>query len=255
MAENREASLRQKAHYERIHEEYEAHYYDEHSLRYRERFFLDPLFAGLDFNDRDVLDVASGSGHNTVLLRRRFPRLRAAGVDISEAACSGYRRTTGFDAVQGDLTRPLSLSRQFDAAMVIGGLHHMVVNLPQAVDNLAAFVKPGGWLLMMEPSADSILEGARALWYRQDRFFDAPTERGLSHGELLALAGERFRAERVRYIGGPAYFVIYNSLVLRVPLRAKGWIAPFVFPLERAFNAFNSRLTAPVFIARWRRCV
>lgn len=253
MTSTHEDSLRQKVHYERIHDEYEAHYYDRYSLSYREQFILDPLLADVNLNDRDVLDVASGSGHNTLLLRRHFPRMRAVGLDISDSACEAYRRTTGGDAVQGDLTRPLSLSRQFDSAIVIGGLHHCVTNLPQVFDNMAALLKPNGVLLMMEPSADSILEGLRQRWYQRDHFFDAPTEHALSHDELLKLAGDRFRAEVVRYIGGPAYFLVLNSLVLRVPLGAKKWVAPVTFPLERAFNSLNSRGLAAVFIARWRR--
>jgi SAM-dependent methyltransferase len=246
-------SLRQKAHYERIHDAYNAHYYDHHSLRYREQFIFEPLLEGLDLNDRDVLDIASGSGHNTLLLKARFPRLRAVGLDISSAACREYGALTGATAVQGDLTRPLVLSQQFDVAVVIGGLHHCVVNLPQTIDNLAALLKPGGALLMMEPNADTFLQGIRDRWYRSDRYFDAPTERALSHDELLRIADGRFRADLVRYIGGPAYFLILNSLVMRVPLGAKRWIAPVAFPLERIAAATLGPSTAPVFIARWRR--
>jgi SAM-dependent methyltransferase len=245
-------SLRQKIHYERIHDEYEAHYYDRHSLEYREQFIFRPLLAGVDLNDRDVLDVASGSGHNTLLLRRRFPRMRSVGLDISASACGAYRETTGSESLQCDLTQPLSLNRQFDAAVVIGGLHHCVVNLPQTIDNLASLLKPNGVLLMMEPSADSALEGLRQRWYRRDRYFDAPTEHALSHATLLAMSGGRFRPEVLRHIGGPAYFLILNSLVMRIPIGAKPWIAPLAFPLERAFNALDTTL-APVFVARWRR--
>ena len=128
-----------------------------------------------------------------------------------------------------------------------------MVDLPQVLDNLVAAVRPGGVLLMMEPSADSILDIVRNRWYEKDRYFDAPTERALSHDELLRMTGGRFRAEIVRYVGGAAYFLILNSLVLRVPLGAKRWIAPVAFPLERTFNALNARRAAPVFIARRRR--
>jgi SAM-dependent methyltransferase len=244
---------RQKAHYEHIHDAYEAHYYDAESLRYREEFIFAPLLTGLDFNDQDVLDAASGSGHNTLLMRRRFPRMRAVGLDISDAACEGYRRVTGGAAVQGDLTQPLALGRQFDAAIAIGGLHHCVVNLPQAIDNLAALVKPNGVVLMMEPSADGVLEALRTRWYRGDHYFDAGTEHALSHDELLRLTEGRFEAEIVRYIGGPAYFLVLNSLVLRVPLGAKPLVAAATWPLEHAFSALNSRTAAAAFIARWRR--
>jgi SAM-dependent methyltransferase len=246
-------SSRQKQHYEQIHDAYEAHYYDRESLLYRDRFIFAPLLDGIDLTDRDVLDVASGSGHNTVLLQRRFPRMRATGLDISESACRAYERTTGCRAMQRDFTRPLSLGRQFDAAVVIGGLHHLVTNLPQALENLASVLRSGGLVFMMEPSADGMLEGLRRLWYQRDGYFDAPTEHALSHDALLTLTGGRFGVDVVRYIGGPAYFAILNSLVLRVPLRAKPWLSAVTFPMERAVNALNLRAWAPAFVARWRR--
>ena len=244
---------RQKAHYEAIHDAYEAHYFDEQSCAYRDRFILAPILAGLDLNGKDVLDLASGSGHNTLLLQRRFPGLRAMGLDISDTACTAYRTTTGFLAMQGDLTRPVSLPRQFDVAVVIGGLHHCVADLSRALDNVAAALRPGGVFLMMEPSSDSFLERARSVWYRSDRYFDAPTEHALSHDELLRMAAGRFRSEVVQYIGGPAYFAILNSLVLRVPLAAKRWLSPGLFPLEAAFNSLNARKLGAAFIARWRK--
>lgn len=246
-------SSRQKVHYERIHDAYEAHYYDDESLRYREQFIFDPLLSGLDLNDLDVLDVASGSGHNTRLLQRRFPRLRAIGLDISSAACEAYSTTTGCRAICADLTAPLSLSERFDAAVAIGGLHHCIADLPQTLTNLATLLKPNGVLLMMEPSADGFLQAARNRWYGNDHYFDAETERALSHDQILAAASGDFRGESLQYIGGPAYFLILNSLVLRIPLGAKNWIAPVAFFFERALGRFNGRATAPAFIARWRR--
>jgi SAM-dependent methyltransferase len=248
-----EGGRRQKAHYETIHDEYEAHYYDAWSMAYRERFFFGPLLKGLDLNGQRLLDVASGSGFNTLLMRRHFPGLDAVGVDISDAACTAYTKTTGFPAVQADLTAPVLWNQSFDVALVIGGLHHCVSNLPQTLANLAAALRPGGVLLMAEPSADCWLESIRKLWYRQDRYFDAPTEHALSHRALLAQAEEWFTADDVWFIGGPAYFAILNSLVLRVPLAAKPLIGRLTFPLESLFNALNSRAAAPVFVAKWTR--
>ncbi len=246
-------SSRQRTHYEQIHDKYEAHYYDKHSLRYRERFLLAPLLNKIDLNDCDVLDLASGSGHNTMLLQRRFPRMRALGVDISESACLAFEQKTGWPAIQADFTRPISIDRQFDASVVIGGLHHMVANLPQALANLASVVRPGGIVMMMEPSSDSILDDLRRYWYQRDGFFDAPTEHALSHDALLALGRGAFTSEIVRYIGGPAYFAVFNSLVLRVPLTAKASLALVTTPIEAVVNMLNLRAVAPVFVARWRR--
>ena len=55
-------SDRQRVHYEEIHDEYEAHYYDRHSLRYRERFIFAPILNQIDLNDCDMLDLASQLG-------------------------------------------------------------------------------------------------------------------------------------------------------------------------------------------------
>jgi len=248
-----DGGIRQQAHYENIHDEYEAHYYDEWSLAYRDRFILDPLLEGVDLNGQRVLDVASGSGFNTRLLQRRYPTIRATGVDISPSACAAYSQITGFPSMQVDLTKPTIWSQRFDAAIVIGGLHHCVSDLAQTLDNLAAAIRPGGLLFMMEPNADCWLEGLRQRWYRQDRFFDAPTEHALSHPKLLEAAGGRFDSMAVHHVGGPAYFLVLNSLVLRVPLGAKRWVSRVTFPLEHAFNRLDSRAAAPVFLARWRR--
>jgi SAM-dependent methyltransferase len=246
-------SLRQKVHYERMHDAYAQHYYDPHALRYREDFILAPLLGGIDLNGADMVDLASGSGYNTLLLRNFFPQMQSVGLDISDSACEDYRRLTGAEAFQVDLTQPLTLDRQFDAALVNGGLHHCVADLKQTIDNIARLLKPNGVLLMMEPSADGLLEPLRKLWYRNDKYFDAPTEAALSHDRLLDLSGGQFRSEVVRYMGGPAYFLVLNSMIFRVPLRAKGLVSAITWPLERAFNGLNSRAFASAFIARWRR--
>src|SRR5215216_1184649 len=147
-----DGGVRQQAHYETIHNDYEAHYYDEWSLAYRSRFILDPLLQDVNLEGKRVLDVASGSGFNTLLLQRRYPGLRATGADISPSACASYTRITGCPALHVDFTKPHEWADPFDAAIVIGGLHHCVSNLPQTLSNLATALRPGGLLLMMEPN-------------------------------------------------------------------------------------------------------
>src|SRR6476660_5880416 len=88
-------STRQKRHYEAIHTNYEDHYYDAQSMAYRERFYYDPLFEGLDLNGCTVADLASGSGHSSVALLKRFPKAVVTGFDISSSACEAYRRNVG----------------------------------------------------------------------------------------------------------------------------------------------------------------
>src|SRR5260370_19035301 len=59
---------RQRTHYDEIGEEYEAHYSDEWSKKYRQLFFYEPLIAGVDLAVRKVLDALCGSGQTAGFL-------------------------------------------------------------------------------------------------------------------------------------------------------------------------------------------
>jgi len=249
----RESVARQEAHYERIHDAYEAHYYDPTAIAYRERFFLDPLLAGLDLDGRRVVELASGSGHNSIALRTRFPTVELTGLDISPRAIQAYQEIVGRPAVQFDLVADTWEGDRFDAGLVIGGLHHCVQDLRATLRNAARLITPGGYLMMMEPSRDFGLESVRRWWYRRDSYFDAETEEALSHDALLALASEDFVPDRVHHMGGPAYFLILNSLVFRMPAAWKRPLAPPLMALEALYNRIPGRRLFPYFVARWRR--
>jgi SAM-dependent methyltransferase len=249
-------SNRQKLHYERIHDEYESHYFDDEAIAYRRRFMLGPLTEGLDLNGKLLADLASGSGHNTLLLRDQFPDMRAEGFDISSDACRAYEKYTGFPAHEVDLTKAGSVREhegRFDAALVMGGLHHCVADLPTTIDNVARLLKPGAHFMMFEPNAAYALEAARKVWYKNDQLFDAETERALTHDELIELAGDRFDADLVEHLGGPAYFLVLNSMVFRIPKPVKRRISGPTMALEALWNKATKPFTSAYFIARWQK--
>lgn len=249
----REASARQQAHYQAIHDDYEQHYYDGPSMAFRRRFVYDLMFEGQDFNGRQVADLACGSGHNSLAILEHFPRAEVTGFDVSPRACEAYRRIVGRDAVLMDLTAGSPSGRPVDVAIIFGGLHHCTSDLDGTFRTIAALLRPGGLLLMCEPNRECYLEGFRRLWYRLDRYFEPTTEHALSHGDILRQAGDHFAALDCRYLGGPAYFLILNSLVLRVPLGLKSALSRPLFAVEQAYNRLPGRFWFPYFVARWRR--
>ncbi len=249
----RKESLKQKFHYETIHDGYEAHYFDADSMAFREEFIYRVMFDGLDLNNKEVVEIACGSGYNSLWLSRKFPRAKLYGLDISEKACAAYRRVVGADAEVFDIIDGRGTCRSFDVAMVFGGLHHCVSDLPSTFRTLAHLVRPGGMLLMYEPNSRYLLEGLRKLWYRLDSTFEAETEAALDHDCLSAQAARYFQPIASRYMGGPAYFLIYNSMIFRVPKALKRHLGPVLYPLERACNRLPGRFLFPYFIARWRR--
>ena len=243
----------QKAHYEAVHEAYADHYYDGESLAYRRKFIMQPLLEGIEAKGWLVADLACGSGYNSLLLREMKPGLELEGFDISDKAAADYRRLVG-PAHVADLTLPFNAEARFDAVLVVGGLHHCVANLPQTLANIAGLVKPGGYLLMAEPNKRYILQFLRSIWYRRDRYFDADTEEALDHAQILGLGRPWFEEEKLVYLGGPAYFLVLNSLILRLPKPVKSLLAPVLMGLERVYNALPlPGCFYPVFCARWKR--
>lgn len=246
-------SLRQKVHFENAHDWYEQHYYDRSAMRYRQRFMLDVLLQGIDLNGCTVADVACGSGHNSRLLRERFPHVRLVGFDISAKACADYRKNVGSEAHEIDLTSGLLMDADFDLVMVIGGLHHCVVDLPGAMRTVDSLVKPGGRIAMYEPNRHFFLQAIRELWYRCDRHFDHQTEAALDHQQLFDLVADHYRVELVKHFGGPALYGVLNSMILRVPLALKPWITPALLWAESVYNQLPGRLPFPAFLARWKK--
>lgn len=247
------AGDRQKEHYENLHDDYEAHYYDEWSMQFRRRYMYDYLLGDMDLNGAAVADFACGSGHNSIELQRRFPTVQLHGYDVSDVACAAYRDNTGATAHAMDLTQPFRFEVAHDAAIVVGGLHHCVSDLEQTLGNIAAAIKPGGWLMMVEPNRRYMLEVLRALWYRYDSYFDHATEQALDHDELLAQAEPRFALDALRFAGGPAYFLVLNSLIFRLPKVVKRTLAAPLWAAEDLYNLLPGRRPFPYFAARWRR--
>ena len=244
---------RQKAHYQRIHDAYGAHYYDSTSLDYRRHFIFDEIAKLVDFSALRIADIACGEGYNSVLLRERFPSACPEGFDISPSACAAYRRVVGCAAHQADLTQEMKPTGTFHGAIVIGGLHHCVANLPKALSNLAALVEVGSKVALVEPNINFIGQSTRDFWYRRDDYFEAETERALDPAQLLAATGGAFCEVATRYFGGPAYFLILNSLVTRVPLSIKRLAAPPLFWAETAWNALPGKRMFPAFLSVWER--
>jgi SAM-dependent methyltransferase len=222
-------------------------------MAYRRRFLFEPLFRDVNLSRSKVAEIACGSGQNSLELQRIFPDIELEGFDLSAAACDDYRRLVGAPAHQVDLTVPFDGGGRFDAAFVIGGLHHCVADLPMSLANTASMIRPGGHLLIFEPNARFLLQSVRDIWYRLDRYFHADTERALDPAALVHLTADRFVGERVFYTGGPAYFLIANSLVTRVPLRLKPIIATPLFAMEEIWNRLPSERCFAAFGAVFRR--
>jgi SAM-dependent methyltransferase len=244
----------QGEHYDQILDDYEHHYYDDASMAYRRRFIYSTMFKGLDLNGKRVAELACGSGYNSVELLRLFPEADIFGLDISPKSVEAYRRQVGKPCFVCDLTAPVAdFPPAADVAFVVGGLHHCVNDLPTTFKNLKRLVRPGGSLIMVEPNAAFLLNAVRKLWYAEDKWFREQEEAPLYHNEISRMASGTFESDVVTFLGGPAYFLILNSLILRVPHALKKVIAKPLFLFDELYNRLPGSAPFPMFIARWHR--
>jgi trans-aconitate 2-methyltransferase len=101
--------------------------------------------------DETVLDAGCGTGRVTELLLARLPRGRVVAVDFSAAMLAQAReRLAAFgDRVtyaEADLGRPLPIGEPVDAVLSTATFH-WVPDHDALFENLAAVLKPGGWLV------------------------------------------------------------------------------------------------------------
>jgi SAM-dependent methyltransferase len=246
-------TVAQKALFEAIHDRYTDAITDAYSEAYKDEFMHAVLLEELG-SARSLIEIASGVGQASAWLRAQRPSLEIAGCDISEAAAKDFTARHGRPCWVWDMTKPIEPEQTFDIVLVMGGIHHLVADLPTAFRNIHRLLNPGGRLLMSEPNADFILEPVRQLWYRTDRKnFDAENEHALAHGKLLGAHGEGFRLRRLNYVGGPAYFLLLQNWVLRIPKQAKRHIAGPLMAFERMYHRLPGKLPFSTFIASWEK--
>jgi SAM-dependent methyltransferase len=241
----------QKQHYETIHDSYVEHYYDPTSMNYRNQFMYKYLFEGIDLNNKKIADLACGSGYNSLSLLNYFPCAELHGFDISKKACEDYKNLVKRPSYELDLTRQANLNPEYDCAMIIGGLHHCITDLEATFQNIFSLLKPGGILLMVEPNKNYFLEPLRKFWYRNDKYFEENTEEALDHELMLNQQSKYFRGEKIFHLGGPAYFLIYNSLLFRLPIGVKKIISPTLMFMEKVYNTLPGKIFYPYFVSRW----
>ncbi|MEO1729839.1 MAG: methyltransferase [Pseudomonadota bacterium] len=244
---------RQKELFEAIHEKYAEATTDQYAEAYKEEFIYQPILSELE-DARSLMELASGVGTAAGWMAAHHPDLEISGCDISESACEEFRERHDRPCYVWDLTKPVEVEETYDAVLVMGGIHHLVADLPMAFENIAKMLNPGGKLIMSEPNADFILEPARQLWYKLDtENFDAENEHALSHPKLAESYAKGLTPTSVRYIGGPAYFLLLQNWVLRVPNGTKKYLAPVLMGLERGWHKLPGRLPFSTFVAVWEK--
>jgi len=241
----------QKDHYDRIAQQYEAHYSDLSSRQYRDRFIYQPMFRGLQLEGLKILDAMCGSGQATDYLLERGAKV--TGLDISTEAIGAFRqRRPDCEAICGSLLASGLPDDSFDCVAVVGGLHHLHPHLYAALEEIHRVLKPGGTFCFMEPHSGSFPDLIRNFWYKHDSFF-SENEKAIDMTSLKDDFSSRFVFRRELYQGNVAFLLVLNSLIFRIPVGWKHTYAPFLLWLEAVIGKFQGKLSSCFIVTQWEK--
>lgn len=135
----------------------------------------------IDLSGKRILDIACGSGYSNKLLLHAFRPSLLVGFDLMLNQVNSAREQT-VDAFlfQGDATQLALKSQSMDAAFGFGFLHH-IVDWKSAVSQIATIIRPGGLLILEEPS------GSAAKFFRNTFRFAIPKEGEFNWTEFEAI--------------------------------------------------------------------
>jgi SAM-dependent methyltransferase len=242
---------RQAAHYDAIAADYEVHYSDQWSQRYRKTFINERMTRGIELDGARVLDAMCGSGQCADYLLTKGARV--TGLDVSREVIDRFlREHPDCEAVARSIFSSGFDDEHFDVVTVVGGLHHVHPDVDRAVTEIHRILRPGGYLCFAEPHVGSLPDLARRLWYRFDPLFEA-NEAGIDLPALQRANASRFEFVRTTYTGGLAYLLVYNSMVFRVPLGLKRLYSPLLLFLEGPAQRLQGRRTSCMVVCQWRK--
>lgn len=241
----------QKMHYNRIAQEYSAHYGDEWSQAYRRIFMDAPMLDGIDVKNTSVLEAMCGNGVTTAYLLQKGAKV--TGLDISEEEINHFHELwPNNTAICTSILDTGLVSESFDCVVIVGGLHHVHPHVQQAIDEIHRLLRPGGYFCFIEPHKGTVLDWLRHLWYRRDKYF-AANEEAIDLAMLRVQFSDKFEFIKEEYRGNVAYLLVLNSLILRIPLSLKPFISQPLLWLEGLLTPLLGKATSCFSISQWRK--
>lgn len=239
----------QKIYYDEIATSYDEHYASESSLKYRGDLFHRLLKS--ESIGPHVLDAMCGGGQNTGYFMRQ--NAKVTGIDISEMQCKNYnKRYPDNTVICGSILSNDFGDESFDF-IVTDSLHHMHPYIKECMSEFNRLLKPGGKLLLWEPTAGSVFDYARKAWYKLDPRFFEENEKSINLANLVRDNENLFFLQSKIYGGSFSYLFNNLSMALRLRPTKSAFRYKFFHLLERAIEPFQTRSTALWFIALFEK--
>ncbi len=242
----------QKEHFDKIMTQYEMHYDDYWSQKFRSEFVYEYLFRGRSLAGKSVLEAMCGSGQTTEHLLSMGATV--TGLDISTEAISSFRsRWPMCTALCASVLDSKLPDNAFDCVVVMGALHHMHPHVNKTISEIHRVLKPGGYFCFSEPTTGSLSDICRNWWYKCDRKFFAENEAAIDLDNLKKEYSSQFEFISEAYLGNIAYLLVFNSLIFRIPLKLKGMYSPLLLWMERVISPFQGKVFSCYATSQWKK--
>jgi SAM-dependent methyltransferase len=161
-----------------------------------------------------VLEPMCGFADGLDILTEHMPgqKIEYQGYDYSERMVEKVQTLRpGVVVWQADATT-YQPPAEYDLVILLGALHHVYANVDAAARNICHAVKPGGYLINLEPThGNPLTKAIRDRIYRKNELFDHQTEQAFGVGELESLfMSNGMKQEAAMYPGLLSYILYYN---------------------------------------------
>jgi len=233
-----QVEARQKNYYDRIAEKYDQHYHNKYAIEYRHGIY-EGILRGMNIDNMYVLDAMCGGGENTSFFLKHGARV--VGQDISEEQCRIYHaRYPSCLVFCSSILKADFKDSVFDL-VVVESLHHLHPYLNEGLNEILRILKPGGLLLLWEPSARSLMDFLRKLWYKYDAEFFESNEASIDLDEILREYRGRFTLVKKQFGGNVAYLLVATSMIFRIPPKLVKYYASFLMTIEKYIRLVQGR--------------
>lgn len=251
MEEANDAQQLQAQHFDAMASKYAEHFGDTWSQKYRHRFINEPMLENIDLSGALVVDALCGNGETTGYLLDRGARV--TGVDISKEEIQNFRESfPGCEGVCGSILATGLESNHYDCVVVVGGLHHLHPGVSEGIKEIHRILKVGGHFCFAEPHKGSLPDRVRHLWYQVDGLF-ADNEAAIDISALRSEFSKDFEFIKEDYKGNLGYLLVLNSMIFRIPLRAKPIISPTLLGIEAIVENIQGKLLSCMAVCQWRK--
>jgi SAM-dependent methyltransferase len=245
-----ESELKQKKYYNEISGLYDRNYGSLEAIAYR-KFIFNKALKNVSLKDAYVLDAMCGGGQNTAALQGFGANF--LGVDLSEEQCLNYKKRFPNTEIRCASMLSCGLpSNTFDI-VICDSLHHLHPYVNEGICELIRVLKPGGHLLIWEPSAGSIFDRVRQFWYRTDKKFFQENEAAIDLDRISARHSTKLKLERVNYAGNFAYLFVFAPMAFRIPSKFVPYYAPVLMKLEGFFAMFQTKISSLWVLALYKK--